>query len=95
MAPVLALALICISPVQSFGNITVVNRLPEYCTQHLGAPPWPVSNLPAAVAPPEPVPVVEKPKVVEKAVVKKKQPKRTKCKRGRTRNAAGICGRWR
>ena len=96
MGPLIAVAM-CVSPVQSFGNITVVNRLPEYCTQHLGAPPWPRSSLPAAVAPPEPVveAVEEPPKVVEKkkAVVKKKA-SRQKCKKGRTRNAAGQCGRW-
>jgi hypothetical protein len=94
MAPVIALSLLCLSSVENFGNVTIANRLPAYCTQHLGAPPWPVSSLPAAAAPPEPAQAVERPKAKPKKTVKK-QPKRKRCKPGRTRNAAGICGRWR
>ncbi len=92
MAPVIALSLLCLSSVENFGNVTIANRLPAYCTEHLGAPPWPVSAMPAAVAPPEPA--AEKPKAKPKKTVKK-QPNRKRCKPGRTRNAAGICGRWR
>jgi hypothetical protein len=95
MAPVLALALLCVSSVETFGKITVVNRLPSACTEYLGSPPLPVSELPAAVAPPVVEPKAEPPKIVEKPVVKKKSTKRKRCRPGRTRNAAGICGRWR
>ena len=58
MAPVLALAMLCVSPTLTFDRMTIANRLPAYCDTFLGSPPLPVS-LPAAVAPPEPVPVVE------------------------------------
>src|SRR5574343_1393412 len=42
---------------------------------------------------------IEKPVVVEPAAIKKpankaRKAKRTRCKPGRTRNARGICGRW-
>ena len=90
MAPAVALALLCISPTMTLDRMTIANRLPSVCTEHLGAPPWPVSAMPAAVAPP----VAEPPKVEPKKAVKKK-PNRKRCKPGRTRNAAGICGRWR
>ena len=93
MAPVLALAMLCVSPTMTLDRMTIANRLPSACTEFLGAPPLPVS-LPAAVAPPEPAQAVEKPKAAPKKTVKK-QPNRKRCKPGRTRNAAGICGRWR
>jgi hypothetical protein len=95
-----ALALLCVSPVETVGNITIVNRVPVACTQILGSPPLPVSPA---------VPISEMPynateKALEAAPVKKatapakkakKPARRSRCKPGRTRNAAGVCGRWR
>lgn len=98
-----ALALLCVSPVDVVGNITIVNRLPPGCTQVLGSPPLPTS-LPAAVAPPisemtyqataEPVQAAPAKKATKPAKKAKKPAKRKRCKPGRTRNAKGICGRW-
>jgi hypothetical protein len=99
-----ALALLCVSPVDVVGNITIVNRLPPGCTQVLGSPPLPTS-LPAAVAPPisemtyqataEPVQAAAVKKATTAPKKAKKPAKRARCKPGRTRNAKGICGRWR
>lgn len=100
MTGIWALALLCVSPVDVVGNITIVGRLPPGCTQVLGSPP-----LPAAVAPPisemtyqataEPVQADPVKKATKPAKKAKKPAKRARCKPGRTRNAKGICGRWR
>jgi outer membrane biosynthesis protein TonB len=99
-----ALALICISPVETYGKITIANRVPAGCSQVLGSPPLPTS-LPAAVAPPiaemayqptaEPVQAAPVKKAVKAPKKAKKPAKRARCKPGRTRNAKGVCGRWR
>ena len=103
MTPAWTLALLCLSPVSQYGNITIANRLPVACTAYLGSPPWPVTELPAPVAPPvfpsaatekaaEAVPVEKATTPAKKA---KKPARRSRCKPGRTRNMQGICGRWR
>lgn len=96
---IIALVMLCISPTYQVGNITVANRVPAICSPVLGAPPLPVSVVPVsemaynddgkAV---EAVPVKKATTLPKKA---KKPAKRARCKPGRTRNAKGICGRWR
>jgi hypothetical protein len=94
-----ALALLCVSPVETHGNITIVNRVPAGCTQVLGSPPLPVSpavpisemGYQATEKAAQAVPV----KKATPAPKKKAKPaKRSRCKPGRWRNSRGICGRW-
>jgi len=104
MNSLLALALLCFSQVETHGKITIANRVPAACAQVLGSPPLPTS-LPAAVAPPisemtyqataEPVQAAPVKKATKPAKKARKPAKRARCKPGRTRNAKGICGRWR
>jgi hypothetical protein len=99
-----ALALLCVSPVETVGNITIANRVPVACTQILGSPLLPVAMSPisemgyseateaagAVAAPPK----AETPKKVKKRPTASRKQSSKGCKRGRWRNARGICGIW-
>jgi hypothetical protein len=95
----IVLAMLCVSPIESHGNITIVNRLPAGCTQVLGSPPLPDPVMPISEMPYNATekPLEAKPAapVTTPAKKVKKPAKRARCKPGRTRNAKGICGRWR
>jgi hypothetical protein len=99
-----ALALLCVSPVETVGNITIVNRVPVACTQILGSPLLPVAVSPIqemayqateeAVEPPRAKKATPAPKKKAKpATVKKRSG--AGCKKGRWRDSRGRCGIWR
>lgn len=100
-----ALALLCVSPVETVGSITIANKVPASCAQVLGSPPLPVSpqvnlaDMPynptqeAVQAVPAPV-KASTPKKAKKPPTARKKRSGGKCKPGRWRNARGICGRW-
>jgi hypothetical protein len=99
-----ALALLCVSPVETVGNITIANRVPVACTQILGSPLLPVAVSPiqemayqATEEAAQAVPVKKAtpaPKKAKKPAKRARKQSSAGCRPGRWRNARGICGRW-